>query len=608
MTATTQSLEPDLSGYVLDRYRLTRCLGVGGMGAVYEAEHTALGKRVAVKLLRQQLSMHEIARKRFLREARAATRVEHPHVVDISDFGETSDGRVYFVMELLPGRDLGQLLEAEGRLPWPRAQDLLLQTVSALGAAHAHGIVHRDMKPSNCFLVDVPGLEGRDFIKVLDFGIAKLSGKHGEETQGLTSTDEVFGTVGYMAPEMAMGVSDDPRSDVYAMGVMMYRMLVGELPFEGGTAFQILARHVGEQPVLPRAKDPAIPEGVERIILRAMAKHPEERFATMQELGEAIRRGDVGPETGASRSLVDATIRMDNGMSRERMAVERTASLSMVGIGTGPWPSVGRAGGTEVITSGGGLASRPISRSAMAMAMRGVDVEEDVREVEEDERGDDELVHEVRTEGARGRVLLVVGILLAMGAVLAAVALMLAPSGDSRGEPVAVIPRERRVDAGGRGNVELKPVAVPDPEESQTRRPPRLASEEHAPEASRKSFAPPSELEEPPESAVGPEEEPPTHSPHRPETSSGGRTVGPRLPRGDAAVATRIRKKIVARCRSDGGTKITIEGIIGTGGRVLSPIVSPSMGPGACVERIAKTIPFAPGEEVRAMPVISVDL
>nr|MCH9681161.1 serine/threonine protein kinase [Deltaproteobacteria bacterium] len=261
MTAASEPLEPDISGQVLDRYQLTQRLGIGGMGAVYEAIHTKLEKRVAIKLLRHEFSRQEIARKRFLREAKAATRVKHPNVVDISDFGETEDGRVYFVMELLPGADLGDLLKAQGRLSWPRTRALLLQVASALEAAHAQGIVHRDMKPSNCFLVEVPGMEG-DFMKVLDFGIAKFSSGADEETEGLTSTNEVFGTVAYMAPEMAQGTTNDIRSDIYAVGVMMYRMLTGELPFNEGNAFQILSQHIGMAPPPPREKEPSIPIGV----------------------------------------------------------------------------------------------------------------------------------------------------------------------------------------------------------------------------------------------------------------------------------------------------------------------------------------------------------
>jgi len=293
MANPSPTFEPDLSGRILDRYELVRRLGVGGMGAVYEAEHIALKKRVAVKLLRHDLAAQPIARRRFLREARVATRVKHPNVVDILDFGETPEGWVYFVMELLSGRDLDALIRSTPRLSWARAQGILRQVASALRTAHAHGIIHRDMKPANCFLVETPGLEDTDFVKVLDFGIAKYaSWAATEQTEVLTSTDEILGTVGYMAPEVAMGRTD-LRADIYAMGVMMYRMLVGELPFSGTTAFETLAKHINEPPPRPRELEPSIPVGVEAIILKALRKRVDERFQSMKELCDALELGEV---------------------------------------------------------------------------------------------------------------------------------------------------------------------------------------------------------------------------------------------------------------------------------------------------------------------------
>lgn len=282
-------IEPDFSGQVIDRYMLIRQLAVGGMGAVYEAKHTGLGKRVALKLLRQEYTTQDIARKRFLREARAVTAIKHPNVVDVSDCGETPARRVFFVMELLEGRDLRELLEEETRLPWSRARRILLQITSALAAAHSAGIVHRDIKPSNCFLVSYGTSRSEDFVKLLDFGIAKFSTSPTGDTEGLTSTDEVFGTVAYMAPEVPMGVTDDPRSDIYSVGIMMYRMLVGDVPFTGGTAFQVLSKHINEPPPPPRTREPSIPEEVETVILKMLSKEPDDRFQTMEEVEAAIR-------------------------------------------------------------------------------------------------------------------------------------------------------------------------------------------------------------------------------------------------------------------------------------------------------------------------------
>ena len=288
---SSPNAEPDLSGYTLDRYLLRRRLGVGGMGAVYEAEHTLLRKRFAMKLLRHELACNDIHRRRFLREARAASAITNPNVVTISDFGETHQGHVYFVMELLQGHDLADLLQRESKLEWTRARDILLQVASALEAAHAQGIVHRDIKPSNVFLTNtlLPGKS--EIVKVLDFGIAKWTNVTGEPTAKLTSTDEIFGTVSYMAPEMAMGNNADHRSDIYALGVMMYRMLTGELPFTEGNAFQILSQHINAAVPPPRDKDPCLTVGVEAIILKALEKDPDLRFQSMEEVVGALTRG-----------------------------------------------------------------------------------------------------------------------------------------------------------------------------------------------------------------------------------------------------------------------------------------------------------------------------
>lgn len=285
--------KPDLSGRILDRYRLIRRIGVGGMGAVYEAEHTHLRKHVAVKLLRAELADDEVFRQRFLREARAASAVDHPHVVAISDSGETDDGHVFLAMELLTGRDLRQLLKEEGALGWPRARAILLQVTSALRAAHARDIVHRDIKPSNVFLVDRPKEASdqapEDFVKLVDFGIAKLTGSSDASSAELTSPQQIVGTVAYISPEMAMGVKDDRRSDIYAVGVMMYQMLTGELPFAGGNALGILAQHIHAPIPSPRDRQPSLPEAVEAIVLQAMAKKPEDRIPTMAAFNHALQ-------------------------------------------------------------------------------------------------------------------------------------------------------------------------------------------------------------------------------------------------------------------------------------------------------------------------------
>lgn len=276
--------EPDLTGTVLGRYRLLRRLGAGGMGSVYLAQHELIDRRVALKVLHAALARRPDARKRFLREARAASKVHHPGVVEIHDVAFAGD-HVFFVMELLAGRDLAARLVASKRLPWPVAFPIVHQVAQALAAAHAAGVVHRDIKPSNCFLVAEP--DGSERVKVVDFGIAKLATEDGAATDRLTATGEVFGTLGYMAPEMAQGAGDDPRSDVYALGVMTFELLTGRLPFEG-PALAVVSQHLTKPPPSPRTIDASIPPAVERLVLRALAKHPDDRFPSMRHFIAAL--------------------------------------------------------------------------------------------------------------------------------------------------------------------------------------------------------------------------------------------------------------------------------------------------------------------------------
>jgi serine/threonine protein kinase len=280
----------DLTDVLLDgRYRLVRLMGEGGMGQVYEGFHEALDRKVAVKVLLPRYAYEPKFRERFLREAKAASKVRHPNVVHILDFGDTPSGSVYFAMEFLEGRDLAALLRTEGALPWRRAQGVLLQVASALTAAHERKIIHRDIKPANVFIE-----AGRnDPVKVLDFGIAKLVTGGGNEdsslAQSLTGSGEVFGTAKYMAPEQAFGTSDDPRVDVYSLGIVAYEVLTGKVPFSGVSVFEVITRHVNELPRSPRELVPELPVEAEAWILRALAKRPEDRFASMERMEQELR-------------------------------------------------------------------------------------------------------------------------------------------------------------------------------------------------------------------------------------------------------------------------------------------------------------------------------
>jgi tRNA A-37 threonylcarbamoyl transferase component Bud32 len=280
---------PDLVGTVLaDRYKVISILGDGGMGKVYLGEHVTLRKKVAVKVLKQEFCHDRTNVERFLQEARAASMIRHENIVDIMDFGQVPGGSVFFVMELLEGSDLSDLLKAIGKLPWLRTRNILLQVVRALRAAHESGIIHRDMKPANVFLIDRGG--AHDYVKVLDFGIAKVD----DQSTGLTRTGAVFGTAGYMAPEQACGDPVDGRTDVYAVGCMMFELLTGRTPFPGNNFMRVLTQHMNEPPPPPRdvCPDADISDEVETIILTALAKKPEDRFPDMGAFERAIAQAN----------------------------------------------------------------------------------------------------------------------------------------------------------------------------------------------------------------------------------------------------------------------------------------------------------------------------
>jgi uncharacterized tellurite resistance protein B-like protein/tRNA A-37 threonylcarbamoyl transferase component Bud32 len=264
------------------RYRIGKRLGDGGMGSVYLAEHTVIRKTVAIKLLKPDLIADKSMVERFFREAKATAAIQHEHVVEILDFGQTPEC-AYFVMEALSGCELTELLGRGRRLTWNRAKAILLQVVSALAAAHAVGIVHRDMKPGNVFLIQRGNTP--DYVKVLDFGIAKIN-----DGVQLTQAGMVFGTAAYMAPEQATGGEVDGRTDIYALGCLLYEMLTGQVPFPGDNFMKVLAQHIRETPPRLRDINPDIdiPPGVEELLARMLAKFPMDRIASMIELEQAL--------------------------------------------------------------------------------------------------------------------------------------------------------------------------------------------------------------------------------------------------------------------------------------------------------------------------------
>ena len=281
-------IDDPLIGRVLsDRYRIIRKIGEGGMGCVYQAEHALIEKKIALKVLFQDLTRRADLVARFLQEAKSASRIGHENVIDISDFGQSPEGLVYIAMEYLEGQDLGRTLRAEKTIDWQRGRPILMQITKALRAAHAHGIIHRDMKPENVYLVQRDGRS--DFVKVLDFGIAKVVTSEADGPR-LTQTGMIFGTPEYMSPEQAQGHEPDQRVDVYAVGCIMYHMLTGSVPFTADSFRGILTKHLLEPVVPPRQRRPDldIPSKVEAVCLRAMEKDRDRRFPDMDAFYRAL--------------------------------------------------------------------------------------------------------------------------------------------------------------------------------------------------------------------------------------------------------------------------------------------------------------------------------
>jgi serine/threonine-protein kinase len=288
-----------LVGETLDgRYYVQSKLGEGGMGVVFAARHAVIERPLAIKVLKREATRDAATIKRFVQEAKAASRIGHPNIVDVTDFGTTPEGLTYSVMEHISGTTLAKTIKAAAPFPAERAVRISIQIARALGAAHDKGIVHRDLKPENVFLVDRDGRP--DFVKIVDFGIAKVQPLQGSaEGPRLTKSGAVFGTPEYMAPEQAAGRSDtDHRVDVYALGTILYQMLVGKVPHKGGSMVRTIAMQMLDPITPPSQIDPNVPRSVEAIVMKALAKNRDERYQKMSELIAAL--------DGIARELVSA--------------------------------------------------------------------------------------------------------------------------------------------------------------------------------------------------------------------------------------------------------------------------------------------------------------
>jgi serine/threonine-protein kinase len=323
-----------MAGDLVGSYRVVRKIGEGGMGAVYLAEHTLLGRPAAIKMLLRELSHREELVTRFFNEARAASSVKHPGIVEVYDFGTHTDGSAYIVMELLEGESLSARLRTLRVLGESRAVSFARQVCGALGAAHAKGVVHRDLKPDNLFIVRDPDTADGERTKILDFGIAKLASEQ-PGAASMTRTGMVMGTPAYMAPEQCKGAGNvDQRSDLYSLGCILFEAVCGRPPFVAEGAGEVLAHHIFTPPPPPSSFAPVSPP-LEHIILRALAKDPAQRFRSAEEMLAALQT--LTPSAPYLRAGVgDATM-----MAGPSGALPAASAASAAWAGPTPPPPVG---------------------------------------------------------------------------------------------------------------------------------------------------------------------------------------------------------------------------------------------------------------------------
>ena len=364
-------------GQTLGSYSITRELGRGGMGAVYEGAHTLLGRKAAIKVLLPAMSREHDVVQRFFNEARAATAVKHPGIVEIYDFGFAADGAAFIVMELLDGEPLSARLRRSGRVAPAFAVAVARQIASALAVAHAAGIVHRDLKPDNVFLVPDAEIALGERVKLLDFGIAKLlddgtARGDAPTAAALTSTGAVMGTPYYMSPEQCRGAGQvDARADLYALGCILFEALCGRVPFLGAGAGEIIGAHLHVAPPRPRALVPQLDPAIEALVLRLLAKDPDDRPASADDVaGEltALARGRATVEAAAAPP--DATDPMAS-----TMAATNPAPVTTLGAASGARAAnettAARRRRRAVLVAGGGIAIVGASTAVIALSHDG---------------------------------------------------------------------------------------------------------------------------------------------------------------------------------------------------------------------------------------------
>jgi serine/threonine-protein kinase len=377
-----QASDPLVGQTVAGKYKIVKQLGEGGMGCVYLAEQQlgSTARKVALKTLHKHLSHDPSIKARFDREAGTVAALEHPNTIQVYDFGTMEDGTLYLVMEFVQGRSVADILEKDGAMPPGRVEHIFKQVCGSLEEAHGHGIVHRDLKPDNVVLCDKAGQ--KDWVEVLDFGIAKRSSEHDPNEAKLTQQGMVLGTPPYMSPEQFTGQPVDVRSDIYALGVMAYEMLTGKYPFEANTAWEWASKHMTEppRPIETQQLGPNVPERMRHAITRALAKNKEERFATVKEFFEAFSTGGV-PAAMAPGTIAEgmpASLRGEMPMGGGADNRPRTEMAQPVSGGGGPppgamtppygpGPGAGPAGPPPAVSVPQGPAHAPAKKGGMGL-------------------------------------------------------------------------------------------------------------------------------------------------------------------------------------------------------------------------------------------------
>jgi serine/threonine protein kinase len=361
-----------LIGTILDnKYRIEAKIGEGGMGKVYRATHIHMDHTVAVKILHSHLSSDQTALERFRREARAAAQLHHPNAVAVTDFGVTKNQRVaYLVMEFLEGQDLRQMIDKQKRLGYQETYSIVHQICSALDAAHSNGIVHRDLKPDNIWVFKSP--EGLERIKVLDFGIAKVQST--TEMIKLTQQGVIVGTPHYMSPEQCRGEELDARSDIYSLGVIIYEMLTGQVPFQAPTPVAVVIKHASERPTPPRTLRAEIPEEIEEVVMRALEKKREDRQDSAIELAEqfetALFSGRIEAKPAGTKRLYQpfATRSPSSEMQELWRPGRPTETVGFAGAAKALAPDQSRSNDSILIVEPGSTQSRPHAEAQPAEA------------------------------------------------------------------------------------------------------------------------------------------------------------------------------------------------------------------------------------------------